>query len=63
VVVTTAPAELSSVATALDDLTSRVAVIADRLNGTEQDQVAAELFEVERSMRAAQRRLARVLKL
>jgi hypothetical protein len=62
VLVPSAPAELSSLATALDDLTRRVATIADQLDGTERDQVAAELFEVERSLRAAQRRLARVLK-
>jgi hypothetical protein len=54
-------AELSSLATALDELTGRVASMAELLSGTEQDVMAGDLFEVERSLRAAQRRLARLL--
>jgi hypothetical protein len=54
-------AELSSLATALDELTGRVSGIADQLTGTEHDLIAGELFEVERALGAAQRRLARVL--
>ena len=54
-------AELSSLATALDDLTRRVTSIADALTGTEHDLMASELFEVERSLSGAQRRLARLL--
>ena len=54
-------AELSSLATALDDLTVRVTTIADALTGTEHDLMASELFEVERALSGAQRRLARLL--
>ncbi|MDQ1374049.1 MAG: hypothetical protein QOJ09_1387 [Actinomycetota bacterium] len=54
-------AELSSLATALDELTGRVTRIADELTGTEHDLMAGELFEVERALGAAQRRLARLL--
>jgi hypothetical protein len=54
-------AELSSLATGLDELTARLSAIADRLNGTEHDLMAHELFEVERALAAAQRRLARLV--
>ena len=50
--------ELSSVATALDDLTRRVTAIGEGLANTEADWVAQDLFAVERSLRAAHRRLA-----
>ncbi|MGH9119450.1 MAG: hypothetical protein ACRD0A_16720 [Acidimicrobiales bacterium] len=50
-------AQLSSVATALDDLTARVVEAADRLRRRD-DNVAADLDEVERALRAASRRLA-----
>ena len=51
-------AELSSINTALDDLTRRVGEIAERSSGTEHDWLAVELFEVERSLDEARRRLA-----
>ena len=51
-------AELSSLTTALDELTSRVAAIAEPLAGTDADLLANDLFEVERSLREAVRRLA-----
>jgi hypothetical protein len=54
-------AELSSLATALDELTGRLTGIADLLSGTEHDLVASELFEVERALGAAQRRLGRLV--
>jgi hypothetical protein len=54
-------AELSALNTALDDLTSRLSGLAEQLNGTEHDLMASELFEVERALGAAQRRLARLL--
>jgi len=54
-------AELSSLATALDDLTARVTAIADGLSGSARDDVAVELYEVERALDGARRRLARVL--
>ena len=55
----TVPApELSSVATALEDLTRRITGIAEGLVNTQADWVAQDLFAVERSLRAAHRRLA-----
>jgi hypothetical protein len=49
--------ELSSMATALDDLTRRVTAIAEGLADTQEDWVAQDLFAVERSLGAARRRL------
>jgi hypothetical protein len=51
-------AELSSLTTALDELAGRVAAIAEPLAGTDDDLLASDLFEVERSLREAIRRLA-----
>jgi hypothetical protein len=51
-------AELSSLTTALDELAGRVAAIAEPLAGTNDDLLASDLFEVERSLREAIRRLA-----
>ena len=54
-------AELSSIATSLDDLCSRVSRMAeDRTADAEPDEVASGLFEVERSLREARRRLDRI---
>lgn len=57
----TTHAELSSVATRLHELVGRVTEIADRLAADERDEVGPELFEVERTLRTAERRLNRVL--
>lgn len=57
----TARAELSSVATRLHELLGRVSEIAEALGLDEKDDVGPELFEVERSLRSAERRLNRVL--
>jgi hypothetical protein len=57
----TARPELSSVATRLHELVNRVGEIADGLANDEKDDVGPELFEVERTLRAAERRLNRVL--
>jgi hypothetical protein len=54
-------AELSSLSTALDDLTRRVTAIAERRGDVEGDDVAASLFEVERALREARRRLSRLV--
>lgn len=55
----TVPApELSSLATALDELTRRITAIAEGLANTQADWAAQDLFAVERSLRAAHRRLA-----
>lgn len=51
-------AELSSLVTALDELVARVSGLADDLSGVNRDALGAELYEVERSLRAAQRRLS-----
>jgi len=50
--------ELSSLATALEDLTKRVTAIAEELANTQVDWAAQDLFAVERSLRAGHRRLA-----
>jgi len=49
--------ELSSVATALGELTTRVGGLAERLTDDARDDLATALYEVERSMSAAARRL------
>jgi hypothetical protein len=53
-------AELSSVATALDELTRRVVSAADQAASDHEDDVAAELFAVERALKGAGRRLERL---
>ena len=54
-------AELSSVATALEELLHRVTAIAETVEGTDRDAVTTELFEVERTLGAAHRRLIRLI--
>ncbi len=50
--------ELSSIGSALSDLTSRLAVLAESMSeSTGKDDIAHELFEVERHLKAGQRRL------
>lgn len=49
--------ELSSINTALNTLTDRITGMAESMSGTERDDLAKALFEVERSLVAAQRRL------
>ena len=56
-----ARAELSSVATALDELARRVAAIGEGLTGAERDALSADLFEVERALGNASRRLGKAL--
>ncbi|HVC70432.1 MAG TPA: hypothetical protein VNC61_09300 [Acidimicrobiales bacterium] len=53
-------AELSSVATALDELTRRLVAIADQAATDHDDETASELFAVERALRGAVRRLGRL---
>lgn len=54
---------MSSLATVLEDLRRRLTAIAERRAGdfTEPDEVATALFEVERSLGDALRRLQRIL--
>ena len=47
--------------TALDDLAKRVGAMADDLAGDQREQLTAALFEVERSLRNAQRRLSKLV--
>jgi hypothetical protein len=53
-------AELSSLATALDELTRRVTAHADSANATTDEETARELFAIERALTTANRRLARL---
>jgi hypothetical protein len=52
-------AELSSLNTALEDIVRRVVAIAEPIAGTVDDALASDLFEVERSLQEANRRLTR----
>lgn len=54
-------AELSSLATALDDLAKRVTAIAETYAGARRDDLATELYQVERALNGARRGLGRVL--
>jgi hypothetical protein len=58
---TASSAELSSLATALDELTKRITSIADRYATSERDELAADLYSVERALTGAQRRLTKVI--
>ena len=49
--------QLSSVSTALNELTTRIAELAEDLSGSHREDVANALFEVERSLTTAARRL------
>ena len=53
-------AELSSVATALDELTRRLVTIADQAADDHDEETAMELYGVERALRGANRRLGRL---
>lgn len=54
--------QLSSIASALSELTDRLTTIAETMAGTEREDVATALFEVERSLTTASRRLETVLR-
>lgn len=54
-------AQLSSLSTALDDLSNRVTALADEQHGAPREDVAADLYEVERHLQAATRRLKAIL--
>jgi hypothetical protein len=57
----TTRAELSSIATALEELCSRVIAIAEQLLEPDRETLGPELYELERTLRSAQRRLSRIL--
>ena len=52
-------AELSSLETAIRELIERITLAADELVGTKEEDVALDLYEGERSLKTAQRRIAR----
>ena len=54
-------AELSSLRTAVEELTKRVTDIADRCAADKQDDLASDLYKVERALEDAGRRLTRML--
>ncbi|MFB0901631.1 MAG: hypothetical protein QMB08_06710 [Acidimicrobiales bacterium] len=54
-------AELSSITTVLADLQGRVVEVADRWREIEREDVAGDLYDVERSLRNAQRRIRRAV--
>ncbi len=53
-------AELSSLSSVMRDLGERVSEVARRYEGTDREDIAFELYEVERSLRGATRRLDRL---
>ena len=53
--------ELSSISTALGELTNQVTTIAERMERTDREDLAKELFEAERALLGASRRLAKVV--
>ncbi len=55
-------AQLSSVATGLGEMIQRIASTADDLRGDGREDLAGELYEVERSLQAAARRLSALVR-
>jgi hypothetical protein len=55
------PAQLSSLSTALDELMERIIALADGYQGSPREDVASDLYEVERNLQAAARRLKTLL--
>ena len=55
-------AALSALSTSLDELTARITAIADSYKGTPRTDVADALYEVERSLLTAGRKLERLLR-
>jgi hypothetical protein len=53
--------QLSTIASSLDDLTRRITELADRRAPDPDDGLASELYEVERALQHASRRLQRVI--
>jgi hypothetical protein len=55
-------AELSALASTLDDLTTRITAVGDRYRGSTRPDVADGLYETERSLLTAARQLERVMR-
>jgi hypothetical protein len=56
-------AELSSVSSLLDEILLRLNAMGDSLSASERDRLGNDLFEVERNLGAARRRLVRLVDL
>lgn len=54
-------AELSSIASSLDQLARRVGTMGEGAREEREEEVASELFAVERAIAAAQRRVTRLV--
>lgn len=54
-------ASLTAVSSALEDLTARITATAESMIGSDREDVATALYEVERSLTAAARRLGQVV--
>lgn len=54
-------AELSSIASSIEQLTDRLSSIAERANSDREERLATELFAVERALQGAARRLSRLV--
>ncbi|MDP1821226.1 MAG: hypothetical protein Q8K58_15205 [Acidimicrobiales bacterium] len=54
-------AQLSSLSTTLDQLVTQVTSLAERYQTSPREDVAADLFEVERSLQAAHRRMQKLV--
>lgn len=55
-------AQLSSAASTLDELIIRLVAIADEHRGGRDDHIAADIDQIERSLRTASRKLERLLR-
>ena len=53
-------AELWSMATTVEELTTRLAAVADHYQAAHRDDLVADLHEIERALNAAARRLNRL---
>lgn len=56
-------AQLSALASTLDDLTRRISEIADNYRGTPREDVTVGLDQVERSLNSAGRQLTKTMRL
>jgi aspartokinase len=55
-------AQLASVATALDELTDRITRLAEAFSSSDDAQTSSELYEIERTLQQAARRLERLVR-
>lgn len=53
--------ELSSLSTSLDELARRISAFAEAAAANQRDDLATELFEIERALLGAARRLTRLV--